>query len=74
MIHARTTQQKGACNVQDTEYTRVSFKIPKWCKSYLDEVAWRRRTSMTGIIIELVKRDAEQNPDILNDMKMKLNG
>lgn len=73
MIHTRTIQQKGACNVQDAEYTRVNFKIPKWCKAYLDEVAWRRRTSMTGIIIELVKRDAEQNQDIFEEVKKQLN-
>ena len=55
-----------------TEYYRFNAKLPMECKNYLQEMAWRNRTTITDYLTKLVTADMEAHPewrdtlDILN--------
>ena len=55
-----------------TEYYRFNAKMPMECKDYLQEMAWRNRTTITEYLTRLVLSDMEAHPewrdtlDILN--------
>lgn len=55
-----------------TEYYRFNAKLPMECKDYLQEMAWRQRTTITEYLARLIQADMEAHPewketlDILN--------
>lgn len=55
-----------------TEYYRFNAKLPIECKDYLQEIAWRNRTTITEYLTRLVMADMKAHPewrdtlDILN--------
>lgn len=54
------------------EYYRFNLKLPMECKDYLQEMAWRNRTTITEYLTDLVESDIKAHPnwkdtlDILN--------
>lgn len=54
------------------EYYRFNAKMPIECKDYLQEMAWRNRTTITEYLNKLILADMEKHPewkeklDILN--------
>lgn len=54
------------------EYYRFNAKMPMECKDYLQEMAWRNRTTITEYLTRLILADMEAHPewrdslDILN--------
>lgn len=54
------------------EYYRFNLKMPMECKDYLQEMAWRNRTTITEYLTDLVEADMKAHPnwretlDILN--------
>jgi len=63
-------QQPEPAPAQD--YYRFNAKLPGVCKEYLQEMAWRNRTSITEYLTRLIYADMEAHPewrdtlDILN--------
>ena len=55
-----------------TEYYRFNAKMPIECKDYLQEMAWRNRTTITDYLTRLILADMEAHPnwrdtlDVLN--------
>lgn len=55
-----------------TEYYRFNAKLPMECKDYLQEMAWRNRTTITEYLTRLIQEDMKAHPewkdtiDILN--------
>lgn len=55
-----------------TEYYRFNLKLPMECKDYLQEMAWRNRTTITEYLARLIQADMDAHPewkdtiDILN--------
>lgn len=54
------------------EFYRFNAKMPIECKEYLQEMAWRNRTSITDYLIRIIETDMKAHPewkdtiDILN--------
>ena len=54
------------------EFYRFNAKMPMECKDYLQEMAWRNRTTITEYLTRLILADMEAHPewkdtiDILN--------
>lgn len=46
-----------------TEYYRFNAKLPMECKDYLQEMAWRNRTTITEYLTRLITADMEAHPD-----------
>ena len=67
-----TEQQAQPEPTAKTEYYRFNAKLPIICKDYLQEIAWRNRTTITEYLTRLVMADMEAHPewrdtlDILN--------
>lgn len=55
-----TEQQQTA---DKTEYYRFNAKLPMECKDYLQEMAWRNRTTITEYLTRLILADMEAHPD-----------
>lgn len=57
---------------EKTEYYRFNAKLPMKCKDYLQEIAWRNRTTITEYLTRIIMADMEAHPgweetiDILN--------
>ena len=67
-----TEQQAQPEAPAKTEYYRFNAKLPIECKDYLQEIAWRNRTTITEYLTRLIMADMEAHPewretlDILN--------
>lgn len=67
----QSTEQQQEAPVK-TEYYRFNAKMPMEYKDYLQEMAWRNRTTITDYINNLIAADMEAHPewretlDILN--------
>ena len=54
------------------EYYRFNLKLPIECKDYLQEMAWRNRTTITDYLTRIILADKDAHPewkesvDILN--------
>ena len=46
-----------------TEYYRFNAKMPMECKDYLQEMAWRNRTTITEYLSRLILADMEAHPE-----------
>lgn len=46
-----------------TEYYRFNAKLPMECKDYLQEMAWRNRTTITDYLTRLILADMEAHPN-----------
>ena len=68
----QSTEQVQAEPQKKQEYYRFNAKMPMECKEYLQEIAWRNRTTITEYLTRLVMADMEAHPewretlDILN--------
>ena len=45
------------------EYYRFNAKMPMECKEYLQEIAWRNRTTITDYLVRLIRADMAAHPD-----------
>ena len=45
------------------EYYRFNAKMPMICKDYLQEMAWRNRTTITDYLIKLITADMDAHPE-----------
>ena len=45
------------------EYYRFNAKLPMECKDYLQEMAWRNRTTITEYLTRLILADMDAHPD-----------
>jgi hypothetical protein len=56
---------------QDAEFYRFNLKMPLECKTYLQEMVWRksleehRNVTITDYIAQLVLADMEKHPEIM---------
>ena len=48
---------------QKDDFYRFSAKFPGICKDYLQEMAWRKRTTITDYVAQLVLDDMEKHPE-----------
>ena len=68
----QSTEQQQPEPIAKTEYYRFNAKMPIECKDYLQEMAWRNRTTITEYLNKLSLADMEKHPewkeklDILN--------
>lgn len=68
----QSTEQQQAEPAAKTEYYRFNAKMPMEYKDYLQEMAWRNRTTITDYLNTLIAADMEAHPewretlDILN--------
>ena len=46
-----------------TEYYRFNAKMPMECKDYLQEMAWRNRTTITEYLTRLILADMKAHPE-----------
>ena len=58
----QSTEQVQA-EPQKQEYYRFNAKLPMECKDYLQEMAWRNRTTITEYLTRLILADMEAHPD-----------
>lgn len=64
----QSTEQQEA----KEEYYRFNAKMPMECKDFLQEMAWRNRTTITEYLTQLILADMKAHPewrdtlDILN--------
>ena len=58
-----TEQQAQPEPATKTEYYRFNAKLPMECKDYLQEMAWRNRTTITEYLTRLILADMEAHPD-----------
>ena len=59
IIQSEQTQQEEP----KQEYYRFNAKLPMECKDYLQEIAWRNRTTITEYLTRLILADMEAHPD-----------
>ena len=45
------------------ELSRLNLKLPTEIKDFLQEMAWRNRTSLTGYLVRLVRADMDAHPE-----------
>ena len=45
------------------ETSRLNLKLPTEIKDFLQEMAWRNRTSLTGYLVRLVRADMDAHPE-----------
>lgn len=62
MIQSTTPDQQPAAPAK-TKYYRFNAKLPMECKDYLQEMAWRNRTTITEYLTRLITADMEAHPD-----------
>lgn len=53
------------------DYYRLNLKMPVMDKDYLQEVAWRNRTSVTGYLVKLIHEDMDKNGAIVRELAAK---
>ena len=58
-----TEQQQQPEPAAKTEYYRFNAKLPMECKDYLQEMAWRNRTTITEYLTRLILADMEAHPN-----------
>lgn len=46
-----------------TEFYRFNAKLPMECKDYLQEMAWRNRTTITEYLTRIIMADMEAHPE-----------
>ena len=59
----QSTEQQQPQTADKTEYYRFNAKLPMECKDYLQEMAWRNRTTITEYLTRLILADMEAHPD-----------
>ena len=59
----QSTEQQQPEPAAKTEYYRFNAKLPMECKDYLQEMAWRNRTTITEYLTRLMMADIEARPD-----------
>ena len=47
----------------NAEVYRFNLKLPIECKDFLQEMAWRTRTTITGYLVRLVRADMNAHPE-----------
>ena len=47
----------------NAEVYRFNLKLPIECKDFLQEMAWRNRTTITGYLVRLVRADMDAHPE-----------
>ena len=68
----QSTEKQQPEPAAKTEYYRFNAKLPMECKDYLQEMAWRNRTTITDYLTRLILADMEAHPnwrdtlDVLN--------
>lgn len=58
----QSTEQKEPAKTK-TQYYRFNAKMPMEYKDYLQEMAWRNRTTITEYLSNLVAKDMEAHPE-----------
>lgn len=77
VINPYTEQTQEAPKTQEQpkeekQYYRFNAKLPLECKDYLQEMAWRNRTTITEYLARIILADKDAHPewkdslDILN--------
>lgn len=58
-------QNTAPAKVADTgaEVYRFNLKLPIECKDFLQEMAWRNRTTITEYLAQLVRSDMDAHPE-----------
>lgn len=64
----QSTEQAQPEPVAKTEYYRFNAKLPMECKDYLQEMAWRNRTTITEYLTRLIMADMEAHPEWRNTL------
>ena len=59
----QSTEQAQPEPAAKTEYYRFNAKMPIEYKDYLQEMAWRQRTTITEYLNKLIAADMEAHPD-----------
>lgn len=59
----QSTEQQQPEPAARTEYYRFNAKLPMECKDYLQEMAWRNRTTITDYLTRLILADMEAHPN-----------
>lgn len=59
----QSTEQQQPKPAAKTEYYRFNAKLPMECKDYLQEMAWRNRTTITDYLTRLILADMEAHPN-----------
>lgn len=59
----QSTEQQQPEPAAKTEYYRFNAKLPMECKDYLQEMAWRNRTTITDYLTRLILADMEAHPN-----------
>lgn len=66
------SEEQETAESKTKEFYRFNAKLPIECKEYLQEMAWRNRTTITDYLSRLILADMEAHPewretlDILN--------
>lgn len=53
---------------QEKKYYRFNAKLPIEYKDYLQEMAWRKRSTVTAILQDLVRQDMEKHPEVIANL------
>lgn len=53
------------------EFYRFNLKLPMECKDYLQEMAWRNRTTITDYIARMIESDMEAHPEWKEKVEVK---
>ena len=64
----QSTEQQQPEPAAKTEYYRFNAKLPMECKDYLQEMAWRNRTTITDYLTRLILADMDAHPDWRNTL------
>ena len=59
----QSTEQQQAEPAAKTGYYRFNAKLPMECKDYLQEMAWRNRSTITEYLTRLILADMKEHPD-----------
>lgn len=59
----QTEQRKEKRKKKTEDCYRFNAKFPLECKDYLQEMAWRNRTSITEYVTRLILADMEAHPE-----------
>lgn len=56
-------QSQAPADQEEPKYYRFNLKLPEECRAYLQEMAWRERTTITNYLADMVLADMAAHPD-----------
>lgn len=59
----QATQDQAPADQEAPKYYHFNMKLPEECRAYLQEMAWRNRTTITQYMQDMVMADMAAHPD-----------